>query len=167
MHELSERLSAMQCHLNKAYDRSFDNVQKTLVDDDRRLLQSEKQIAALQPDANHNQIFSKFQALCSRLTLFRTEEVRRRLDRCYLEALCRSEDEIANLPTIDGEGESALEKELDDIYTEIAEVNQLVITQEHLNPITQNIAAVSARRHAYAYNGLGNVCRYSGAVLYV
>lgn len=84
-----------------------------------------------------------------------TEKICQRPQRVYLESLCTSVKVLTEDALVaDQDSEIALRQELDSIYTEIPDINQLVVTQEHLTPLTQSMAISSTEIQEYTHSGL-------------
>lgn len=154
---MSEDLDAVQLCLNDANNRLPNILQRAVVDDDRRLLMMELQVAALDT-ANHNEHnLGRIYELCAQLIACQTDEIRYRLNRLYLDSMHTFQDTVQVSSAAQKELEASLLSELDSLYTEIADVTQMYVNQEHLMPLIEHTTKYSAQRQKRAHSILDNV----------
>ncbi|KAI9789946.1 MAG: hypothetical protein M1833_002140 [Piccolia ochrophora] len=77
--------------------------------------------------------------LVFRLINLKTEEIRCRLDRVYLESYEKSSAEEVVHQGISKDETGTIEEELESLYSEIAPVSQMSVQQEYLQPLLQAI----------------------------
>lgn len=157
MQSLSEDLNAVRLGLNDANNRLPYILQRAVVDDDRRLLNMDLQIAALDT-ANYNEHTpGRIHDVCAQLTACQTDELRYRLNRLFLESMHTFQDMVQVPSAAQKDLEASLLSELDSLYTEIADVTQIYVNQEHLTPLTEQTTKYSVQKRKRAHSILNNV----------
>jgi hypothetical protein len=154
---MSEDLNAVQLCLNDANNRLPNILQRAVVDDDRRLLMMELQIAALDTASHSEYDLGRINELCAQLTACQADRIRYRLNRLYLESMHNFQDMVQVPSATQKDLEAWLLSELDSLYTEIADVTQIYVNQEHLTPLIEYTTKYSAQRQKRAHSILDNV----------
>jgi len=132
-------------------------LQRAVIDDDRMLLMMEFQIAAFDTGSHSEHNLGRIHKLCAQLISCQTDEIRYRLNRMYLESLHAFQDMVEVPSAAQKDLEASLESELDSLYTEIADVIQIYVSQEHLEPLTEYTTKYRAEGQERAHSILDNV----------
>ena len=157
MQSLSEDLNAARLCLNGANNHLPNILQRAIVDDDRRLLKIELQIATLDTASYNEHDLGTVHDLCAQLVACQTDEIRCRLNRLFLESMHTSKDIVQVPSAAQKDLEASLLSELDSLYTEIVDVTQIYVNQEHLTPLTEHTTRYSVQRKKGAKSILDNV----------
>lgn len=128
-----------------------------VVDDDRRLLRMELEIAGLDTASYNEQTLEGIHGVCAQLTGCRTDELRYRLNRLFLESMHTFQDMVQVPSVAQKDLEASLLLELDSLYTEIADVTKIHVNQEHLTPLTEHTTKYRVQRQKRAHSILNNV----------
>ncbi len=115
------------------------------------------QIAPLDTASHSVHNLGRIQELCAQLTACQTDEIRYRLNRLFLESMHTFEDMVQVPSAAQKDLEASLLSELDSLYTEIADVTQVYVNQEHLTPLIEHTTKYSAQRQKRAHSILDNV----------
>lgn len=123
----------------QAYFHAYPNrVADSLRQDDIILRKLEEIAPMVQPlSGSLKDEKSRVEELCGRLVTYKTQEIRCRLDRKYLESL--SADDSHSQPIGDENLISSLKAELETLYPEIRSVAQISIGQSFETPLVESI----------------------------
>ncbi|KAJ9137135.1 Vacuolar H+/Ca2+ exchanger [Pleurostoma richardsiae] len=132
--DLDQQKKGLGNGLHQAVDGAFQS-------DDKLLASLQKLGWELQmEDPDERESVARLREVCARLIKYTVETVRTRLDRLYLESLeayqrSGSHDQV---PT---DEVTALQEELESLYSEVLPVAQMSVEQQHLEPALKSLAA--------------------------
>ena len=154
MQTTSDKLIAAQHQLRDAEDKILGVSSELLREDDQVLLQIERAAARITPTAYDYTPIQKAKTMCAKLIVSLTEEIRCRLDRIYLQALISISDTGQSSADIDNDLQLSLEVELESLYTEIGNLNQVFVKQEFQKPLVHASSRSASRSHNIAFKFL-------------
>ncbi|KAK3295335.1 uncharacterized protein B0H64DRAFT_441756 [Chaetomium fimeti] len=162
--ELSQSLGSRIRELEQQRTGAGATIQQTV---DTLFRSDDKLLSSLQKlgweletkDDEEQQDVALLRETCARLIKFTVEGIRTKLDRLYLEALELSSQ--SGSPRVSADQVSALQEELESLYSEILPVAQMSTEQQFLEPALKSLAAKnrqsmakSARATSYVHDCL-------------
>lgn len=165
--ELSQSLSSRVDELEQQSTGAGATIQQTVetlfCSDDKLLSSLQKLGWELDTeDPEEQSDVTMLRETCARLIKFTVEGIRTKLDRMFLESLELSTQSRAATRVSAGEV-SALQEELESLYTEILPVAQMTTEQQFLEPALKGLAAknghgLARSAQATSYVSTANVC---------
>ena len=128
---------AAQRQLRDAEDWVLGVSSEVLREDDKVLSNLDSAAAKLTPVGSEDLAIPRERAMCAKLVGNHTEDILCRLDRLYLELLMSPTGTTESAVETDTELQISLKVELDSLYTEIKDLNQIFVIQEFQTPLTE------------------------------